>query len=36
MKMYKFKNLYYTKTAKLKPEEALNKSTKLGYRVYKK
>lgn len=36
MKMYKFKNLYYTKTATLKPEEALNKSTKLGYIIYKK
>lgn len=35
IKMYKFKNLYYTKTATLKPEEALNKSTKLGYRVSK-
>ncbi|GAA5084058.1 hypothetical protein GCM10023210_03430 [Chryseobacterium ginsengisoli] len=36
MKMYKFKDFYYTKTTALKPEEALNKLTKFGYRVYKK
>lgn len=36
MKLYIKNNTYYTKTKSLKPEEAENKMTKLGYIVHRK
>ncbi|WP_412850364.1 DUF5991 domain-containing protein [Chryseobacterium sp. PMSZPI] len=35
MKLYKWKNNYYTQTTQLKPEEAENRMSKYGYNVKK-